>query len=47
MGGHFVTVNYAATYARGAAEESFVYRIDDGHAALAGYHVNSDALILN
>jgi hypothetical protein len=43
--GHFVTLDYAATYERGTAEENFVFRIDDGRAALAGYHVNSNALI--
>ena len=46
-GGHYVTVNYAANYERGHANEEFVFRISDGKAALAGYHVNSDALILN
>lgn len=45
--GHFVTINYQATYERGVAAENFVYRIDNGKAVLAGYHVNSDALILN
>lgn len=45
-GGHFITVSYAATYEHGPAAESFVYRIDNGQAALAGYHVNADALIL-
>lgn len=46
-GGHFVTINYQASYEHGPAAESFVYRIEDGHATLAGYHVNADALILN
>lgn len=46
-GGHFVTLNYATTYARGEAAETFVYKIADGKARLAGYHVNSDALIIN
>jgi hypothetical protein len=44
--GHFVTISYEATYEHGPAAENFVYRIDGGHAALAGYHVNADALIL-
>jgi hypothetical protein len=43
--GRFVTIDYAATYERGAAEENFVFRIDDGRAALAGYHVDSRALV--
>ena len=46
-GGHFVTLNYATTYARGEAAENFVYKITDGKAQLAGYNVNSDALIIN
>jgi hypothetical protein len=43
--GRFVTLDYAATYERGSAEENFVFRIDGDHATLAGYHVNSNALI--
>lgn len=46
-GGHYITINYQATYQRGPAAENFVYRIDDGKATLVGYHVNSDALIIN
>ncbi|GAA0320648.1 hypothetical protein GCM10009087_33710 [Sphingomonas oligophenolica] len=46
-GGHFVTLNYTTTYARGEAAETFVYKITDGKAQLAGYNVNSDALIVN
>ncbi|MGY4398205.1 hypothetical protein ACVWZA_003409 [Sphingomonas sp. UYAg733] len=45
--GHFLTIGYGANYARGTADEQFVYRIDDGKAKLAGYHVNSNALIYN
>lgn len=45
--GHFVTINYQAVYERGPATENFVYRIDNGKAALVGYHINSDTLILN
>jgi hypothetical protein len=45
--GHFVTLIYHATYVRGSAEENFVFRIDGQRAVLAGYHVNSQALILN
>ena len=46
-GVHFIVLNQEAQYERGTAQEQFVYRIDAGKAALAGYHVNSDALILN
>lgn len=45
--GHFIAINYQASYEHGPAAENFVYRIDDGKATLAGYHVNADALILN
>jgi len=43
--GHFLTLDYSATYERGTAEENFVFRIDGDRAVLAGYHVNSNALI--
>ncbi len=46
-GGHFVTINYAAQYTYGTAQEIFVYRLDGSTARLAGYHVNSAALIIN
>ena len=45
--GHMLTINYAAKYDQGSAEESFVYRLADGKAVLAGYHVNSTALVIN
>ncbi len=45
--GTFVTIGYASAYQRGQALEQFVYRMDSGRPTLAGYHVNSDALILN
>ena len=44
--GHFVTISYEATYEKGAAAEDFVYRVIGDRAALVGYHVNSDALLL-
>jgi hypothetical protein len=43
--GRFVTLDYAATYERGAVAENFVFRIDDGRAALAGYHVDPRSMI--
>lgn len=45
--GHFITLNYLSIFAKGTATENFVYRIQDGKALLAGYHLSSDALILN
>jgi hypothetical protein len=46
-GAHYIVLNQEAQYERGTAQEQFVYRLNAGKAALAGYHVNSDALILN
>jgi hypothetical protein len=44
--GHVLTINYQAQYEKGPADEQFVFRLDGGRALLAGYHINSDALIL-
>lgn len=44
--GHMLTINYQSNYEKGAATEQFVFRIDAGRALLGGYHINSDALIL-
>jgi hypothetical protein len=44
--GTFVTLTYKTSYSEGDAAEQFVYRIDGGAASLAGYHINSNALIL-
>ena len=46
-GGHFITLNYATSYTRGEAIETFVFKIADGQAKLAGYNVNSDAMLIN
>lgn len=46
-GGHFISLDYQSKYERGDAAENFVYRVDGEKLVLAGYHVNSDALILN
>jgi hypothetical protein len=45
--GHFVTVNFSAKYTRGEARETFVYRVDGKSASLAGYNIDSAALITN
>jgi len=44
--GHMITLGYDAVYENGKASEQFVYRMDGGRAALAGYHINSDQLVL-
>lgn len=44
--GAFVTLTYATTYAEGEASERFVYRMQGSTALLAGYHINSNALLV-
>ena len=44
--GKFITLNYETVYAEGQASERFVYRVAEGQALLAGYHINSSALVL-
>ncbi len=43
--GTFVTLTQNTEFERGDAEEQFVYRIEEDKALLAGYHINSHALI--
>ncbi len=43
--GTFVTIVHTTQFERGPGAEQFVYRIDNGTAKLAGYHVNSNAFI--
>jgi hypothetical protein len=40
-----VTLNREAQFERGPGSEEFVFRIEKGNAVLAGYHVNSNALV--
>jgi hypothetical protein len=44
-GGHYVTLSREAHFERGSGTEEFVFRIENGRAVLAGYHVNSNALV--
>ena len=44
-GGHFLSLDYTTTFEKGVASENFYFRITDGKAVLAGYHVASDALV--
>ena len=44
--GTWVTLNYTTVYDSGDAQEQFVFLVKDKSALLAGYHVNSNALIL-
>jgi hypothetical protein len=43
--GIFVTLTYATQFAEGDATEQFVYHLEDHKALLAGYHINSNALL--
>ena len=43
--GNYVTLVYKTTYEQGEADEQFVYRMQQKDARLAGYHINSNALI--
>jgi hypothetical protein len=43
VGGHSVTARYAARYERGAAEETFVYRVSEKGVALLKYDIGSAA----
>jgi hypothetical protein len=45
LAGTFVTLTYHTEYAEGGADEQFVYQLKDKTASLAGYHINSMALI--
>lgn len=44
--GRYITLTYATAYSDGEAAEQFVYRIQAEQALLAGYHINSNALIV-
>lgn len=45
--GSFITLPLKTQFERGTGVEIFVYRIADGRALLAGYTINSNALITN
>lgn len=44
--GTFVTLTYKTNYAEGEAAEQFVFVMQGKTALLAGYHINSNALIV-
>jgi hypothetical protein len=46
-GGNYVTLQREAQFGRGPGTEEFVFRVVNDHAILAGYHVNSNLLIMN
>lgn len=45
--GNFVTLVYNTTFTNGTGAEQFVYKLHDGQASLVGYHINSNALLIN
>lgn len=45
--GQFVTLNYETKFEKGDGVESFVFKVLDGRLVLAGWHINSDALIMS
>jgi hypothetical protein len=45
--GTSVTLRYATQFEHGSGTETFLYRFPNGGALLAGYHVNSNALMTN
>ena len=45
-GGTFVTLNREAQFEKGPGTEEFVFRMDGERAVLAGYHVNSNLLVV-
>jgi len=46
-GGTFLTTQYSTTFAAGTATEMFIWVKSGGKLKLNGYHVQSNALILN
>lgn len=44
--GRFVTLVYDSEYTGGTASEQFTFRIQGDRALLAGYHINSTALVV-
>ena len=45
--GTFVTLGFKTQFERGSGDETFTYRVADGRALLAGYHITSNGLITN
>jgi len=44
--GKFVRVNYKTQFDADTADEEFVFHVSSNRVSLAGYHINSDALIV-
>jgi hypothetical protein len=46
-GGHILVLTYDSLYEHGRAEETFTLRFDSEKPSLEGYHINSQAFVLN
>jgi hypothetical protein len=44
--GTFITLTYKTVYSEGEAAEQFSFRMQGDSAALAGYHINANALVV-
>jgi len=44
--GHVVVLSYHTVFEHGDGDESFTVRLDEGHARLSGYHINSMAMMI-
>jgi len=45
--GHLVTLEYHTEFEHGDGDEAFVVRLKNAHGQLAGYHINSMAMMVN
>lgn len=43
--GNYVVLNHDAKFRNGTGNEEFVFRVKDGQALLAGYHVKTDVVV--
>jgi hypothetical protein len=44
--GTFITLTYKTVYSQGEAAEQFLFRMRGDSAALAGYHISANALVV-
>ena len=44
--GRFVSLTYSTSFAQGEATEKFVFKVSGAEASLAGYNINSMALVV-
>jgi hypothetical protein len=45
--GRIVTLKYESQFEKGPATENFIWRIENGHGILVGYHINSPIFLVN